>query len=197
MKGKYSSELLNMKFDVEVMDGIKPERTFFAITEETLRDVYHVDPSDSLEEARKKIMDVVSKDEFLYKYFNKDPRVWEIRSFEPGYWTTPAKEDRVLSKKDLKNLGFSNDEILKMRLPVKETQIKQTFQQKLTIKFAKRNPNNVFADEKFFELYESEFKDFLERDNVYTAILKNRFVEKNNMSVYNIIGLYFYIKTLN
>ena len=177
MKGKYSSELLNMKFDVEVMDGIKPERTFFAITEETLRDVYHVDPSDSLEEARKKIMDVVSKDEFLYKYFNKDPRVWEIRSFEPGYWTTPAKEDRVLSKKDLKNLGFSSDEILKMRLPVKETQIKQTFQQKLTIKFAKRNPNNVFADEKFFELYESEFKDFLERDNVYTAILKNRFVD--------------------
>lgn len=175
MKGNYSDEILNMKFSVEVMDGIKPERTFFAITEDTLRDVYHVDPSDSLEEARKKIMDVVSKDEFLYKYFNKDPRVWEIRSFEPGYWTTPAKEDRVLTKQDLIDLGFSSDEILKMRLPVKETQIKQTFQQKLTIKFAKRNLDNTFADEKFFELYESEFEDFLAHDSVYTAILKNRF----------------------
>ena len=184
MKEKYSDELLNMKFCVEVMDGTKPERTFFSITEETLRNVYHVSPNDSLEEARKKIMDVVSKDDFLYKYFNKDPRVWEIRSFEPGYWTTPAKEDKILTKKQLKDLGYSSAELSKMRLPVKETQIKQTYQQKLTVKFAKRNPVNAFADETFFELYEKEFEEFLAHDNVYTEILKNKFAvqtpKKNN-----------------
>ena len=178
MKEKYSEDVLNIKFCVDVLEGTKPERTFFSITEESLRDTFNVLPSDSLEVARKKIMDVASKDEFLYKYFNKDPRTWEIRSFEPGYWTTPAKEDRVLTKGDLKNMGFSSQEIAKMKLPVKDSQVVQTFQQKLTIKFAKRNPNNTFSDEKFFELYEKEFEEFLAHDNVYTAILKNKFNEE-------------------
>ena len=31
MAKKYSKELLDMKFEVEVLDGTKPERTFFAI----------------------------------------------------------------------------------------------------------------------------------------------------------------------
>lgn len=178
MSKKFSNEILNLKIGAEVYDGIKPEKTFFSITEDELENVYHVLPSDSLEEARKKIMDVVSTDEFLFKYFNKDPRVWEIRSFEPGYWTTPAKEDHVLSKKEIEELGYSKSEINKMRMPVKDTKVTQTFQQKLTIKFAKRNPINTFSDEKFFELYEKEFKEFLAHDNVYTAILKNKFNDK-------------------
>ena len=102
MAKKYSKELLDMEFEVEVLDGTMPERTFFAITEESLRDVYHVDPSDSLEVARQKIMEVVSKDEFLYKYFHKDPMIWEIKSFEPGFWTAPAKEERLLTKDDIR-----------------------------------------------------------------------------------------------
>jgi len=172
---KYSDEVLNLKIGAEVFDGTKPERTFFSITEEDLENVYHVLPSDSLEIARKKIMDVVSTDEFLFKYFNKDPRVWELRSFEPGYWTTPAKEDHVLSKKEIEELGYTKSEINKMRMPVKDTKVMQTFQQKLTIKFAKRNPVNAFSDDKFFELYEQEFKEFLAHDSIYTAILKNKF----------------------
>lgn len=178
MKEKYSDELLNMKFSVEVMDGIKPERTFFTITEETLGDVYKVLPTDSLEEARKKILDVVSKDEFLYEYFHKDPRVWEIKNFDPGFWTTPAKEEKVLSKDDLLELGYSEKEIFRMKMPVKSTKVIQTFQQKLTIKFVKRTPVNAFADEKFFELYEKEFKEFLAYDNVYTSLLKSKFDDK-------------------
>ena len=35
--------------------------------------------------------------------------------------------------------------------------------------------NNAFSDEMFFELYDKEFKDFLAHDNLYTAILKNKF----------------------
>ena len=189
MKKKYSDELLNMEFSVEVMDGIKPEKTFFSITEESLRDVYHVLPTDSLEEARKKIIDVVSKDDFLYKYFNKDPRTWELVSFEPGYWTMTVKEEKVLSKNEIKSLGFNDAEISKMRLPIKSTTPITTFQQKLTIKFARRNPLNAFNDEKFFEIYEDEFKKFLSEDTVYTSILKNKFdsksKEKNIKQIYN------------
>ena len=178
MEEKYSDELLNMKFSVDVMDGIKPEKTFFSITEETLKDVYGVLPSDPIEVARKKIMDVVSQDDFLYDYFNKDRRVWEIRSFEPGYWTTPAKEDKVLSKNDLRNLGYTEKEISKMKLPVKSNELKQTYQQKLTIKFAKRNHTNVLDDTKVLEEYEEEFQKFLAHDNVFTTILKNKFESK-------------------
>jgi len=178
MKKNYSDEILNMKLSVEVLDGIKPERTFFAIDEESLRDVYNVLPTDSLEEARKKIIDVVSKDEFLYNYFHKDPRVWEIKNFDSGYWTTPTKEERVLSKHDLIDLGYTDNEISKMKMPVKDSKINQTFQQKLTIKFVKKDPVNAFTDEKFFELYEKEFKEFLAHDNIYTTILKNKFNNK-------------------
>ena len=173
MAKKYSKELLDMEFEVEVLDGTMPERTFFAITEESLRDVYHVDPSDSLEVARKKIMDVVSKDEFLYEYFHKDPMVWEIKSFEPGFWTTPAKEEKILTKDEIKKLGFSSEEMSKLRLPVKETKVTKTYQQKLTVRFAKRKPVNAITDEYFFKLYEQAFEEFLAHDNVYTAILQN------------------------
>ena len=173
MEKKYRKELLDMEFEVEVLDGTMPERTFFAITEESLRDVYHVDPSDSLEVARKKIMDVVSKDEFLYEYFHKDPMVWEIKSFEPGYWTTPAKEEKILTKDEIKKLGFSSEEMSKLRLPVKETKVTKTYQQKLTVRFAKRKPVNAITDEYFFKLYEQAFEEFLAHDNVYTAILQN------------------------
>ena len=140
-------------------------------------------------EARKKIMEVVSKDEFLYEYFHKDPRSWEIKSFDPGYWTTPAKQDRVLSKDELKALGYTEEQISKMRLPVKDTAVLQTFQQKLTIRFVKRDLNNLYTDDKFFELYDKEFKEFLARDNVYTAILKNKFAiktpQKSNKNKYD------------
>ena len=179
MGKKYSDEILNMKFSVEVFDGIKPERTFFAITEDTLENVYHVLPTDSVEEARKKIMEVVSTDDFLYKYFNKDPRTWEIKEFVPGYWTTPAKEERVLSREDLVELGYTDEQIGKMRLPVKDTEVIQTFQQKLTIRFTKRNLSNTVSNSEFFSLYEKEFEEFLAHDNVYTAILKNRFNDKS------------------
>ena len=176
MGEKYSDEVLNMKFEFEVMDGIKPIKSFFSITEDSLKNVYHVLPSDSLDEARKKIMDVVSKDEFLYDYFKKDPRVWEIKSFEPGYWTTPAKVETVLCKEDLKELGYNEEDISKMRLPVKDTQVIQTVQQKLTIKFKRRELDNVYSDEMFFDLYEKEFKEFLAHDNFYTTIIKNKFM---------------------
>ena len=159
MDKKYSEELLNMEFSVEVLDGIKPERTFFSITEDTLRNVYHVLPTDSLEEARKKIIDVVSKDEFLYEYFHKDPRIWEIKNFDPGYWTTPAKTERYLTKEEVEELGFDEDQNKKMKLPIKVTEVIQTFQQKLTVKFVKRDLRNTLSDEKFFELYEKNLKN--------------------------------------
>lgn len=177
MGKNYSDDVLNMEFSVDVLDGVKPERTFFAITEETLRDVYHVLPTDSVEEARKKIMDVVSTDEFLYEYFHKDPRIWELRGFEPGYWTGPVKEERILKREDLEEMGYTNAEIRRMRLPVKETNVIQTFQQKLTVRFAKRQPTNTFSDAAFFDIYEREFQEFLAHDNVYTAILKNKFAD--------------------
>ena len=188
MAKKYSKELLDMEFEVEVLDGTMPERTFFAITEESLRDVYHVDPSDSLEVARQKIMEVVSKDEFLYKYFHKDPMIWEIKSFEPGFWTAPAKEERLLTKDDIKKLGYSSEEMSKMRLPIKETKVTKTYQQKLTIRFAKRKPINAITDEYFFELYDKAFEEFLAHDSVYTAILQNQMAvqpPKRNKQKYN------------
>ena len=178
MGKKYSDKLLNMKFSAEVFDGIKPERTFFAITEETLENIYHVLPTDSLEEARRKIMEVISKDEFLYNYFHKDPRIWEIKEFIPGYWTVPTKEERILTRNDLEDMGYSDYEIKKTRMPVKETTVTQTVQQKLTIKFVKRNLSNTLSDQTFFDIYENEFKEFLAHDNVYTQLLKNKFSDK-------------------
>jgi len=178
MSEKYSDDVLNIKFPIEMLDGIKPDTKFFSITEDDLRNVYHVLPSDTEEEARKKIMDIVSKDEFLYKYFNKDPRIWEITSFIPGYWTTPAKEDRILTKDELLAKGFSDQEVGKMRLPVKETEVIQTFQQKLTIKFSKRDLSNIMADERFFEMYDKALKDFIAEDNIYMQMLKNKFAVK-------------------
>ena len=170
-------EVLNMKFSAEVYDGIKPERTFFTITEETLENIYHVLPTDSLEEARRKIMEVVSKDEFLYDYFHKDPRMWEIKEFTPGYWTVPTKEERILTRDELEEMGYSDREIKKTRMPVKETSVTQTIQQKLTIRFIKRNLSNTLSDMTFFDLYEKEFEAFLVHDNVYTQLLKNKFVD--------------------
>ncbi len=177
MGKKYSDEVLNMKFSAEVYDGIKPERTFFTITEETLENIYHVLPTDSLEEARRKIMEVVSKDEFLYDYFHKDPRMWEIKEFTPGYWTVPTKEERILTRDELEEMGYSDREIKKTRMPVKETSVTQTIQQKLTIRFVKRNLSNTLSDMTFFDLYEKEFEAFLVHDNVYTQLLKNKFVD--------------------
>ena len=182
MSNKYSDEVLNMKFSVEVTDGIKPLKSFFSISEEALENVYHVLPSDSVDEARKKIIDVITKDDFLYKYFNKDPRIWELDKVETGFWTTPTKVETVLSKDDIKSLGYSDEEIDGMRLPVKDMDVVQTLQQKLTIKFKKRDLDNVFTDEMFFEIYDKEFKEFLAKDNIYTSILKNKFCIKDEKS---------------
>ena len=182
MSNKYSDEVLNMKISVEVTDGIKPLKSFFSISEEALENVYHVLPSDSVDEARKKIIDVITKDDFLYKYFNKDPRIWELDKVETGFWTTPTKVETVLSKDDIKSLGYSDEEIDGMRLPVKDMDVVQTLQQKLTIKFKKRDLDNVFTDEMFFEIYDKEFKEFLAKDNIYTSILKNKFCIKDEKS---------------
>ncbi len=173
MKEKYRKELLDMNFSIEVLDGTKPERIFFAITEDDLENKFNVLPSDSLETARKKIMDVVSTDEFLYDYFHKDPRIWEIKKFVPGFWTVPTKEEKILSRDEIKAKGYLEEDLNKMRFPVKETTTTQTYQSKLTIEFAKRKPENVMSDDTFFKLYEKEFEEFLTHDNVFTAILKN------------------------
>ena len=42
MAKKYRDELLDMKFSIEMMDGIKPQKTFFAITEDSLKNTFHV-----------------------------------------------------------------------------------------------------------------------------------------------------------
>ena len=174
MEKKYSKDLLDLKFEVEVMNGIKPERTFFAITEDDLKNVFHIDPKDSLEEARKKILEVVSKDDFLYKFFNKDPMIWEIKDIDTGYWMVPVKEEKILAPIDIMGLGYTRDQIKKMRLPVKSTEVKQSYQQKFTIRFTKRKPVNAMTDDYFFELYEKALKDFLTDGNVYTAILQSQ-----------------------
>ncbi len=174
MEKKYSKDLLDLKFEVEVMNGIKPERTFFAITEDDLKNVFHIDPKDSLEEARKKILEVVSKDDFLYKFFNKDPMIWEIKDIDTGYWMVPVKEEKILAPIDILGLGYTKDQIKKMRLPVKSTEVKQSYQQKFTIRFTKRKPVNAMTDDYFFELYEKALKDFLTDGNVYTAILQSQ-----------------------
>lgn len=177
MAKKYSEELLNLGFTTEMVDGTKVERKFFSITPEDLKDVFHVEPTDSVEIARKKINEVVSKDKFLYEYFHKDPLIWELKEFTPGYWTTPVKEEKILSKQDLINMGYSEAEISKMRFPVKNTTLTNTFQQKLTIKFVKRQPKNVMSEEAllgFFNQYDKEFREFITREDVFTKILKNK-----------------------
>lgn len=174
MEKKYSKELLDMKFEVEVMEGTKPERTFFAITEDDLRNVFHVQPTDSLEEARKKINEVASKDEFLYKYFHKDPMVWEIKGIDAGYWTVPVKEEKILPPSELMKMGYTPDQMKKMRFPIKTTEVKQNYEQKFTVRFTKRKPVNAITDEYFFSLYESAFEDFLKENSTLTAILQDQ-----------------------
>ena len=174
MENEYSKGLLDFKFEVEVLDGIKPERSFFAITEDDLKNVFHVEPTDSVEEARKKIIEVASKDEFLYKFFHKDPMIWEIKGIDTGYWMVPVKEEKILQPLDLLKMGYSTEQIKKMKLPVKSSEVKQTYQQKFTIRFTKRKPVNAITDDYFFELYEKAFNDFLADNNVYTAILQSQ-----------------------
>ena len=83
------------------------------ITEDDLRNVFHVLPTDSLIEARQKINEVISNDDFLYQYFHKDPLVWELKEFTPGYWTVSVKDEKILTKKDLLELGYTEDDIAK------------------------------------------------------------------------------------
>ncbi len=178
MEKKYSKDLLDMKFEVEIMDGTKPERTFFAITEDDLINVFHVLPTDSLEAARKKINEVASKDEFLYKYFHKDPMIWEIKGIDSGYWMVPVKEEKILTPLELKSMGYTQEQIKKMRLPVKSSEVKQCYEQKYTVRFTKRKPINAITDDQFFELYSNAFDDFIKQNSPLTAILQSRFSEK-------------------
>ena len=188
MEKSYRKELLDMKFEVEVLEGTDAIRTFFSIDEDSLRNVFHVDPSDSLDVARRKIMDVVSQDDYLYKHFHKDPRFWEIKSFTPGFWTSIVKEEKILTKDEIRKKGFFEDELKKMRLPIKETKPEKVYHQKLTVAFNKRKPVNAMSDEYFFQLYEKEFEEFLKQDSALTAILQNNVSvqpPKKNKSKYN------------
>ncbi len=174
MAKEYSKELLDLKFEVEVMEGTKPERTFFAISEDDLKNVFHVDPQDSLEVARKKIMDIVSKDEFLYSFFHKNPMEWEIKGIDTGYWMVPVKEEKILTPSEIEEMGYDEDQMKKMRFPVKVTEVKQTYQSKFTIRFVKRKPVNAISDDYFFNLYKQALEEFLIDENVYTAILQSQ-----------------------
>ena len=69
---------------------------------------------DSLIEARQKINEVISNDDFLYQYFHKDPLVWELKEFTPGYWTVSVKDEKILTKKDLLELGYTKEETAKI-----------------------------------------------------------------------------------
>ncbi len=173
MEKQYSKELLDMGFEVEVLEGTRPERTFFAISEDDLKNVFHVEPTDSVEEARKKIIEVSSKDDFLYKFFHKDPMVWEIKGIDTGYWMVPTKIEKILGPDEIMDYGYDEDHLKKMRFPVKTTEVKQQYQQKYTIRFVKRKPVNAITDDYFFSLYEKAFEDFLAHDSAYTAILQN------------------------
>ena len=114
MEKPYRKELLDEKiaFEINRENGLKAEKRFFSLTPEFLRDKCHVLPSDSLEEARKKIMAVVKSDAFLYDYFKKDRRDWYIRGIDEGFWTTPTKVEKVYTKEigkilqDLKRKGW-------------------------------------------------------------------------------------------
>ena len=175
---KYSEEVLNMRFDVDVLEGTKAERRFFAIDEESLEKVYGVLPTDSVEVAHGKIMAKVTQDEFLYKYFNKDPRIWELKIVDNGYWTTPAKEERILPRGEIEDLGYDDEDFKKMRFPVKETKVSQTYQQRFSVKFVKRDIKNIMSDEMLLGIYEEEFEKFLQHDKVYTTILKNMMAQE-------------------
>ena len=179
MSENYSDEVLNEKYRLDMNDGIKAERDFFSITEDDLRNKFHVLPTDSLEEAKKKIMSVISTDKFLYDYFKKDPLYWELKLFEPGFYTSPAKLERVLTKDELLEKNYTEEQINKMRLPAKESEIIQTVQKKFTIKFVKKDLSNVVADPVFLERFEKEFKELLNRDNAFLQILKNKFLAVN------------------
>lgn len=190
VEDKYNEELLSIGFATEVLDGTKVERSFFTITEDDLKNVFNVLPSDSLNEAKKKINEVISKDDFLYKYFHKDPLIWEIKEYTPGYWTVPVKEEKILNKEDLDKMGYTDSEIKKMRLPIKNVEVKNTIQQKLTIKFTKRKLENVMSDESlkaFYEKYDSEFRDFLANENILSILLKQKLepVKKNINTKYD------------
>lgn len=177
MGEKYSDELLNMKFGLNVLNGTKGERIFFSITEEFLRDRCKVLPTDSLEEARQKITSVIYSNEFLYEYFQKDPRTWEFK-IDTGFWMVPAKEEKILSREDILEKGYEEEDLKKMRFPVKETSVAQAYESKFTISFSKRKIEKIgdlMSDEFFFKLYEKEFKEFLAHDNVFGMILKNAY----------------------
>ena len=98
MGEKYSDELLNMKFGLNVLNGTKGERIFFSITEEFLRDRCKVLPTDTLEEARQKITSVIYSNEFLYEYFQKDPRTWEFKLIRDFGWFQLKKKKYYLEK---------------------------------------------------------------------------------------------------
>lgn len=190
MVGNYNEELLKLGFNMEVLDGTKIERSFFSITEEDLKNVFHVLPSDSVETAKKKINDIISQDEFLYKYFKKDPLIWELKEFTPGYWTVSVKEEKILTKQDLIDKGYSEEEIKKMRLPAKSVSIKDTLQQKLTIKFIRKKPENIMSDETlkaFYEKYDAEFREFLANENIFSILAKQKleYPKKKEKTKYN------------
>ena len=177
MAEQYSKELLDEKiaFEINRENGLKAEKRFFSLTPEFLRDKCHVLPSDSLEEARKKIMAVVKSDAFLYDYFKKDRRDWYIRGIDEGFWTTPTKVERVYTKEQLQSeLGFSPEEVSKAVLPFKVSGLAEVYNSKFTVSFARKKPINVLTDDVFYEDYANAFEQFMSTSAQYVALLKKQ-----------------------
>ena len=138
MENEYIDELLKHGFPVEMVDGTKGIRRFFGINADDLQNKYHVEPTDSAETAFKKIVEVVLQDKSLYELFSKDPTVWDIKSVQHGFWTVPVKEEKILSYDEIGEY-YPEESFKKMRFPVKETNIKTTYQSKFTVEFVKRH----------------------------------------------------------
>ena len=169
----YADEVKGIGIDFEVQDGIKPLTSFFAISTDDLRNTFHVSPSDSVEVAKAKIMKVVTTDEFLFKYFNKDPRIWEIKKFKHGFWTVPVKNEKILSTRSLAELGYDEEKVKKNRPVVEKTPVR-TNQCKLSIEFVKRKIDSVLSDESWLDLYQKEMKAAIENTGGLSVLLKQQ-----------------------
>ncbi len=144
-----------------VDDGMKIEKFFFALTREEIANI--IGPDDTIDVARSKIKQYISTDDFLYTKFNKNPIFWEIKKYVPGFYTVPVKTERMLTLEEIQEKGFSEEEInTKFRLPVKETILHQTVQQKLTIEFGRRKNFNCFDPVYIEGVKSSMFQGFME-----------------------------------
>ena len=171
MANKYSEEILNLDLCFDMFDGLETLEKKYSITEESLRDVFHVLPNDNVETAKKKIVGIISQDDFLYDFFNKDKKYWELKAYDPSDWDVSIKVPRALPKSKIYELGYNDDDIKRMKLPLMETSVEKSSNRRLAVKFAKRKPINALSDEAIQALFDIEPENYAVGRSLFTEVL--------------------------